>query len=73
VGKYSDSPPAKLLQRVIDLDFKTNGYREEFDKLEKRIFSHIIPRLLGNLERDGRTVKPCLIYADLWEGNTGTS
>ncbi|KAI9764479.1 MAG: hypothetical protein M1840_008405 [Geoglossum simile] len=64
---------AKLLQHVIDLDFKTNGYWEELDKLEKRIFSHIIPRLVGNLERDGRSVKPYLIHADLWEGNIGTS
>jgi len=63
----------KLLQHVVDIDFKTNGYWEELDRLEKRIFSDVIPKLIGNLERDGRTVKPCLIHADLWEGNTGTS
>lgn len=64
---------SKLLQHVIELDFKTNEYWEEFDKLEKRIFSHFIPRLIGNLERNGRSIKPCMIHADLWEGNTGTS
>jgi fructosamine-3-kinase len=63
----------KLLQHVADLDFKTNGYWEDLDTLEKRIFSDVIPRLIGNLEKDGRSVKPCLIHADLWEGNTGTS
>jgi fructosamine-3-kinase len=62
----------KLLKFAIDLDFKTNGPWEELDILEKRVISQIIPRLIGNLERDGRSVKPCLIHGDLWEGNTGT-
>jgi len=62
-----------LLQHVMALDFETNGDWQELDQLEKRIISHVIPRLIGALERDGRTVKPCLIHADLWEGNTGTS
>lgn len=63
----------KLLEHVMNLDFETNGYWEELDRLEKRIVLHVIPRLIGNLERDGRTVKPTLIHADLWEGNIGTS
>ncbi|KAH8820666.1 Fructosamine kinase-domain-containing protein [Xylogone sp. PMI_703] len=63
----------KLLRHVASLDFETNGHWEELDILEKRIFSDVIPTLIGNLERDGRTVKPSLIHADLWEGNTGTS
>lgn len=64
---------ARLLQHVMDLDFETNGSWKELDILEKRIFSHVIPRLIGNLERDGRSIKPCLIHGDLWEGNTGTA
>jgi protein-ribulosamine 3-kinase len=63
---------SNLLQHVADLDLETNGYWEELDLLEKRIFTSVIPRLIGALERDGRSVKPCLIHADLWEGNTGT-
>ena len=55
------------------LDFETNGYWKDLDILEQRILSYVIPRLIGNLERDGRSVKPSLIHADLWEGNTGTS
>lgn len=64
---------SKLLKHVMDLDFRTNGYWENLDILEKRILSHVIPRVIGALEKDGRTVKPSLIHADLWEGNTGTS
>lgn len=63
----------KMLQHVINLDFKTNGDWEELEKIEKRVVSHVIPRLIGILETDGRSVKPSLCHADLWEGNTGTS
>jgi fructosamine-3-kinase len=38
----------------------------------KLILDHVIPRLLGPLESDGRQVKPCLIHGDLWEDNIGT-
>ena len=63
----------KLLKHIMALDFETNGYWKDLDILEQRILSYVIPRLIGNLERDGRSVKPSLIHADLWEGNTGTS
>ncbi|KAI1178950.1 Fructosamine kinase-domain-containing protein [Nemania sp. FL0916] len=62
-----------LLQHVVKLDFKFNGYWEELDIVEKRLISTVIPRLLRPLESDGRSIKPSLIHADLWEGNTGTS
>ncbi|KAK3614129.1 hypothetical protein LTR22_027888, partial [Elasticomyces elasticus] len=64
---------AKSFKHVVDLDFEFNEPWEDLRCLERRIASHIIPRPIGSLERDGRTVKPCLIHADLWEGNTGTS
>jgi protein-ribulosamine 3-kinase len=63
----------KLLKHVVDADFKINGHWDELAELERRILMRVIPRLIGNLEKDGRSVKPCLIHADLWEGNTGTS
>ncbi|KAK8256247.1 Fructosamine kinase-domain-containing protein [Phyllosticta capitalensis] len=63
----------KLLRNMVRRDFKMNGYWKELDILEERIFSRVVPRLIGALESDGRSIKPCLIHADLWEGNTGTS
>ncbi|KEY73635.1 hypothetical protein S7711_09676 [Stachybotrys chartarum IBT 7711] len=63
----------KLLQHVIDLDFEVNGYWEALDQAEKRLISHVIPRLLDALKSDGHTVKASLIHSDLWEGNSGTS
>ncbi|KAK4691701.1 hypothetical protein P7C71_g5355, partial [Lecanoromycetidae sp. Uapishka_2] len=64
---------SKLLRHVADLDFEINGFWEELDLLEKRLFKNVIPRLIGALKRDRGSIKPCLIHADLWEGNTGTS
>lgn len=64
---------AKMLKHVAEEDHKTNGHWEALDKLESRIFSHVIHRLIGALEKDGRSIKPCLIHGDLWEGNTGTT
>ncbi|KAK3934345.1 Fructosamine kinase-domain-containing protein [Diplogelasinospora grovesii] len=63
----------KLLKHVIDMDFRLNGYWKDLDTLEKRLIEHVIPRLLNALVEDGRTIKPSLIHADLWEGNTGTA
>lgn len=62
----------KLLQHVMDLDFKMNGYWESLDKVEKRLIEHVIPRLLNALASDGCSIKPSLLHSDLWEGNTGT-
>lgn len=64
---------ASLLRHVIVLDFQTNGPWTELKELEDRLLLHVIPTLLDNLTKDGRTIKPCLIHGDLWEGNTGTA
>ncbi|KAL1613850.1 hypothetical protein SLS54_010256, partial [Diplodia seriata] len=62
-----------MLRHVIKLDADANGRWDAFDEIGRRITMRVIPRLIGALEADGRSVKPCLIHADLWEGNTGTS
>ena len=64
---------ARLRKHVAQLDHETNGHWEALEKIEERIFSHVIPRLVGVLESEGRSIKPCLIHGDLWEGNTGTT
>ncbi|KYG42716.1 hypothetical protein M433DRAFT_6912 [Acidomyces richmondensis BFW] len=63
----------KLLKHVTVADFDINGPWKELQMIEQQIFDIVIPLLIGNLEKDGRTIKPCLIHNDLWEGNTGTS
>ncbi|SPO02387.1 uncharacterized protein DNG_05060 [Cephalotrichum gorgonifer] len=62
----------KLLAGVYKLDLEANGFWKELDEAMETTLEKVIPRLLGPLEQDGRSVKPCLIHGDLWEGNIGT-
>jgi fructosamine-3-kinase len=60
-----------LLRHVITMDDAENGPWSALTQLEERLLSRVVPRLLDNLTKDGRVVKPCLVHGDLWEGNTG--
>lgn len=62
----------KLLADVLQLDLKVNGPWKDLELVSQRTLTHVIPRLLGALESEGRSVKPCLIHGDLWDGNIGT-
>ncbi|KAJ5237792.1 hypothetical protein N7489_007883 [Penicillium chrysogenum] len=44
----------------------------EFDNLGKLILSKVVPALLLPLQTDGRSIKPCLVHGDCWDGNTAT-
>ncbi|KAH8648118.1 Fructosamine kinase-domain-containing protein [Ilyonectria robusta] len=63
----------KLLRHAIEVDVQGNGPWEELDKLEKRLVTQVVPRLLDALEDKDGKVKPSLIHSDLWEGNIGVS
>jgi len=62
----------KLLADALRLDIESNGPWKELQAVSERVLLNVLPKLLGPLEADGRTVKPCLIHGDLWEGNIGT-
>ncbi|KAL8670218.1 MAG: hypothetical protein Q9168_005232 [Polycauliona sp. 1 TL-2023] len=64
---------AKMLKHVTHEDNCTNDHWNALEQLESRILSHVIPRLLAPLQTANRSIKPCLIHGDLWEGNTGTA
>ncbi len=63
----------ELIHHVMAEDHKINGLWPELQRTEERLLSHVFPRMIGALETNGRSVEPCLIHGDLWEGNTGTS
>ncbi|KAI0131938.1 Fructosamine kinase-domain-containing protein [Xylariales sp. AK1849] len=60
---------AQQMTSLFDQDVKVNGPNEELTQLKSAFFDKVIPRYLGPLEAEGRTVKPCLIHSDLWPGN----
>lgn len=75
VGQWEDSWATcftTLLKGLWELDAKMNGNWSELDTAMETTLSTVIPRLIGILERDGRSIKPCLIHGDLWETNIGT-
>jgi protein-ribulosamine 3-kinase len=63
---------ARILTALWKLDSEVNGSWAELDAAMERTLSHVIPRLIGILESNGRSIKPCLIHGDLWETNIGT-
>ncbi|OQE43171.1 hypothetical protein PENCOP_c003G07814 [Penicillium coprophilum] len=62
---------ANQLKRIIDFDKQTNGAWPEFEDACKQIIDVVIPRLLGALQSEGRSIVPALIHGDLWEQNIG--
>lgn len=64
---------ANLLQGVIKHDNETNGYWVELAVASLQVVEVVIPRLLGALQSQGRSIKPALIHGDLWEDNVGIS
>lgn len=63
---------SKLLAEAYRQDCEVNGVWPELDAMYRQIQERIIPRLVGALESDGRSIKPALIHGDMWEGNVGT-
>lgn len=75
VGQWDDpwtSCFARLLKGLWELDAKMNGNWTELDAAMEATIAEVIPRFVGILERDGRSIKPCLIHGDIWESNIGT-
>lgn len=60
-----------LLQDVIRYDNRSNGDWPEFSAACKQLIDHVIPRLLGILQANGRTLEPALNHGNLWEQNIG--
>jgi protein-ribulosamine 3-kinase len=60
------------IRDVIAYDSRTNGPWPEYDAAYKQLINGVIPRLLGALRSNGRSIEPALIHGDLWEQNVGT-
>jgi protein-ribulosamine 3-kinase len=62
----------KQLAHMIKLDVEKHGEWPEFQHVCKLTLEKVIPRLLGPLQAEGRSIKPCLVQGDLWDENTAT-
>jgi len=52
----------RQLQDVINMDNNTNGRDPRLDAARKQLIEAVIPRLLGALESDGRSIEPTLVH-----------
>ena len=63
----------QLIRNAMRLNMEKNGTWRDLEQVVEHLIEHVVPKVLGPLEADGRSVKPTLIHGDLWEGNTGIS
>ena len=56
----------------MQMNTEINGKWKNLEQCVERLISDVVPQVLQPLESEGRTVKPCLIHGDLWDGNIGT-
>lgn len=63
---------ADLLVRLFAFEQEIHGNNKEMEDLFQQIVDKVIPRLLRPLETGGNDIRPALVHADLWDGNTTT-
>ncbi|OIW35513.1 putative Ketosamine-3-kinase [Coniochaeta ligniaria NRRL 30616] len=63
---------SNFLGHLLDLDGEKNSLWPEFEHIKYLTKARVIPRLLRPLQSNGRTIKPCLVHGDLWDGNSAT-
>lgn len=64
---------SRSFRKLVENEEKAQGPDPEMQDLEKSIFKKVIPRLLRPLETGGRTIRPCLVHGDIWDGNVATN
>ncbi|KAL1845019.1 hypothetical protein VTK73DRAFT_1320 [Phialemonium thermophilum] len=60
-----------LFLGVCERDVRRNGPWPKYERAIRQVAWEVVPRLLEPLQAEGRSIKPCLIHGDLWEGNMG--
>jgi protein-ribulosamine 3-kinase len=60
---------AQQMKSLFVHDERVHELDEELESLKADFLEKAIPRYLGPLESEGRSIKPCLIHSDLWPGN----
>ncbi|KAI0973177.1 Fructosamine/Ketosamine-3-kinase [Xylaria arbuscula] len=57
------------VKSLLRQDEALHGIDEEYSQLQDTFFSVVVPRYLGALKSNGRTITPCLVHSNLWPGN----
>jgi protein-ribulosamine 3-kinase len=62
----------KQLAHMFAMDREKHSSWPEFEELCDLTLTKVIPRLLGPLQSEGRSIKPCLVHGNCWDENTAT-
>jgi len=62
----------RLLTTFYHYDQHRHGHWSALHQQFERTLSHLVPRLIGIMETDGRSLPSCLMHGDLWDGNVAT-
>jgi protein-ribulosamine 3-kinase len=60
---------AQQMKSLFDREKDLNGSNQSLETLRTAYMEKAIPRFLGPLQSEGRSIEPCLIHSDLWPGN----
>ncbi|KAK7748374.1 hypothetical protein SLS62_008637 [Diatrype stigma] len=63
----------EIISWFFNEDVRVNGHWPEYEAAFEKLTTQTIPTLLGALQADGRSIKPCLVHGDLWDENTGVN
>lgn len=61
----------QLVKGAMQLNREKNGAWKNLEQLVDRLITHVVPKVLGPLEAEGRVLNPTLIHGNLWDGNVG--
>ncbi|KAI1077811.1 Fructosamine kinase-domain-containing protein [Whalleya microplaca] len=62
----------KQLSHVFEVDRQKQAPYPEYEFYAQLVLEHSVPRLLRPLQSEGRSIKPCLVDGNIWDGNTAT-
>jgi fructosamine-3-kinase len=60
----------ETLKVAFELEEQVHQPSLEILEMQPALYEKVCPRLLRPLETEGRTLRPCLVHGDLWDGNT---
>lgn len=62
----------RQLGHVFAVDRQKQPPWAEYEFCAQLVLDYSVAKLLRPLETDGRSIKPCLVHGNIWDGNTAT-
>jgi protein-ribulosamine 3-kinase len=63
----------KSLKQVMDYEIESQGHDDEVERLYNEVLKKVVTGLLRPLDTKGRSIQPCLVHGDIWDGNVSTA